>query len=293
MTQYNKVLSQLRGDISDIDTEILRLILTRRKISEQIGLLKRDHSKEIIDPDQQKKMLTDYLKNKVLKDLPRKLVEGYLDFVIQDSILLQKNNRAITSSTGSTNLVHKGFSATLPRLTLDTSPSRCWGEPSEKDSAIIMLFVDHPDHSDASLLLTKRTTSVRTHKGEIGFPGGHREKKDKLVSDTALREAFEEIGLDPDQVKVHGSLPKQTSIYGKSVETIVGTTTVVKEKIQNKEVERVLYVPYSKLTRQQSVPFSFNAYGDRRSSHSFLYNEDNIWGLTARVIYSSDMKDPQ
>jgi 8-oxo-dGTP pyrophosphatase MutT (NUDIX family) len=61
------------------------------------------------------------------------------------------------------------------------------------------------------MLLTERATHLSTHSGQVAFPGGKRDETDRDEAHTALREAQEEIGLDPSQVEVLGSLPTYTT----------------------------------------------------------------------------------
>ena len=78
------------------------------------------------------------------------------------------------------------------------------------------------DPTQPKLLLMRRSLRVRSHKGQIGFPGGHREPGDLNPSQTALRESFEEVGLNPETVEIRGSPPAVTSLNGKAVIPIVG-----------------------------------------------------------------------
>ena len=94
--------------------------------------------------------------------------------------------------------------------------------PSEKldMAAVIMLFVKVRD--EFHLLFTKRSQNLRTHKGEISFPGGHRDPGEASPLVTALRECEEEVGLSKDDIKVLGALDKVISHRGKMVFPIVG-----------------------------------------------------------------------
>ncbi len=71
-------------------------------------------------------------------------------------------------------------------------------------------------------LLTRRTQKVETHKGEISFPGGMTDTENEPLSQTALRETWEEIGLAPSQVRVLGQFDEYLSINGLIVTPFVG-----------------------------------------------------------------------
>ena len=60
---------------------------------------------------------------------------------------------------------------------------------------------------ELTVLLTQRTEQLSTHSGQVAFPGGRQDPEDADATATALREAQEEVGLDPGQVEVLGSLP--------------------------------------------------------------------------------------
>ncbi len=72
-------------------------------------------------------------------------------------------------------------------------------------AGVLMVFADGTDGPE--LLLTQRTTTLRSHAGQISFPGGRQDQTDPDVIHTALRESHEEVGLDPAEVDVFGILP--------------------------------------------------------------------------------------
>ena len=72
------------------------------------------------------------------------------------------------------------------------------------------------------LVLTKRADHLRTHKGQIAFPGGRVETSDADVTAAALRECYEEIGVGADCVRVLGRLDEFTAGYGLAVTPVVG-----------------------------------------------------------------------
>ncbi|RYI22311.1 CoA pyrophosphatase [Dermacoccus sp. 147Ba] len=82
-----------------------------------------------------------------------------------------------------------------------------WPRPEQgsKASAILMLFGPNDDGGE-DVVLTERATNLRKHAGQVSFPGGGVEPQDVTFTDTALREANEEIGLVPEGVHVMGEL---------------------------------------------------------------------------------------
>jgi len=78
-----------------------------------------------------------------------------------------------------------------------------------RDASVLIPFVKRDDRWN--IVLTKRTSMLRHHPGQIAFPGGKRDKSDTSPEATALREAHEEIGLNPQEVKIIGTLGQHES----------------------------------------------------------------------------------
>src|SRR5215210_5597532 len=93
--------------------------------------------------------------------------------------------------------------ADLSQLFLTPEEAAQMDAPGTKDAAVLV-----PLHSDPlSIILTERRSDLRRHAGEISFPGGRQDDPDEDLRSTALREAEEEIGLDPAVVQLVGALP--------------------------------------------------------------------------------------
>ena len=136
------------------------------------------------------------------------------------------------------------------------------------------------------LLFTKRTPHLTHHSGEISFPGGVREASDPDSVSAALRETWEEIGILPGDVEVLGELDDCHSIHNYRVTPVVGIfpadyTLTVNEA----EIERIIEVPLSHFGK----PGVFRTedwqwQGKRRAMYFYMHGEDEIWGLTARIL---------
>ena len=87
-------------------------------------------------------------------------------------------------------------------------------------SAVLMAISER--ELGPSLLLTKRTTNVSTHKGQVSFPGGRREVFDRNMEETALRETFEEVGIDSKSVELAGRLNDYLSVTCSLVTPFIG-----------------------------------------------------------------------
>ena len=159
------------------------------------------------------------------------------------------------------------------------------GFPGARHSAVLVTLTDGPD--GPSVLLTRRSRALRHHKGEISFPGG-RMDPGETPAETALREAHEEVGLDPTRVRVHGELEHLNTVVSRSY--IVPKVGVVDEPFEltglTMEVDRVMWVPLAELTRPdtyRSETWGFGA--THRVLHFFHLDDETIWGATGRILH--------
>ena len=137
-----------------------------------------------------------------------------------------------------------------------------------------------------NVVLTKRTTSVDHHKGEVSFAGGMRDPSDADVRATALREAHEEIGLDPLHVTVLGEIDELVTVTGFVITPVVAVVDSDHVYRPNPgEVERVLRVPLEYLRDANSWFEDVRTWGDRTYVlRSCRFGEDIIWGATSRML---------
>ena len=134
-------------------------------------------------------------------------------------------------------------------------------------------------------LLTRRTDEVQTHKGQISFPGGMREGKEEL-QETALRETFEEVGIEPGRIEVLGRFHDFVSITGYRVTPFAGflegpfiTTPQAREVAEVLSVPIQIFMDPSRLRVEQMLRF-----GRTMNVYYYSYQNHLIWGLTARII---------
>ena len=130
--------------------------------------------------------------------------------------------------------------------------------------------------------MTERSNSLPSHPGEVAFPGGKREKKDKNLKQTALREATEEISLDPAKVEILGQLDPLESRFGLSVTPFVG---ILKEKFELEpnpdEVADIFYLPLSFFKNNPLIKRGVtNFKGETFDTPVIIYDNHEIWGLT-------------
>lgn len=153
-----------------------------------------------------------------------------------------------------------------------------------RPAAVLVPVVDHP--GEAGVILTKRTEKLRSHSGQVAFPGGRIDPEDPTPEWAALREAHEEIGLDPQAVEVIGRLP---DYYAGSGFRITPVLSIVRPglrlTINPEEVDDAFEVPLS---------FLMDAANHRRDSrvwqnverhfYTMPYEGRAIWGVTAGII---------
>jgi 8-oxo-dGTP pyrophosphatase MutT (NUDIX family) len=127
---------------------------------------------------------------------------------------------------------------------------------------------------------------MRTHRGEISFPGG-RLDPGETAAEAALREAHEEVGLEPSLVHVEGELEHLNTIVSRSyiVPVIASVAAPVDLQPASSEVDRVLWVPLVEFTRPDT--YRSERWGTPptdRLLHFFELDDETVWGATASVM---------
>jgi len=137
------------------------------------------------------------------------------------------------------------------------------------------------------LLFTKRTETLRDHKGQISFPGGVCEEYDSTLLDTALRECFEEIGLAGEMIEVLGGLddtPTMTTHY-LITPFVAAIPWPLRLKIDPVEVDEIIEAPISALLDKDCFRQEDDPVNNGTSEGPFYYYDKRIiWGATARII---------
>ncbi len=137
------------------------------------------------------------------------------------------------------------------------------------------------------LLFTKRTETVKNHKGQISFPGGAYEERDGTLFDTALRESAEEIGLAAEAAELLGELDDSATTSSGFIISpfVVAIPWQYPFKIDPTEVEEIITVPISALLdktclRQETETID----GQVVNTYFYHYQGRVIWGATARIL---------
>lgn len=159
--------------------------------------------------------------------------------------------------------------------------------PRRRDAAVLAPFYEDDD-GELTVILTRRSPHLRSHTHQVSFPGGSRDDGEELVT-TALREAQEEIALDPSVVEIVGELDRlHTYTSGAMIVPFVGVLAGGRPDLvpEPAEVERILHVPVSELMapevhREERWPFPD---GGIRPVHFFELVGDTVWGATAALL---------
>ena len=172
--------------------------------------------------------------------------------------------------------------STVRRRLVEPPPRRLAASDLRPASVLVALYVSA---GELWTLLTKRTDTLPSHRSQIAFPGGGRELKEDPW-DAALREAHEEIGLDPKAVLRLGELDEGETPTGFRVVPCVGAVPFPLEVQPNAhEIAEVIHLPLSAFTNPRLVeerevvlngvikPLRVYHVGNRR-----------VWGLTARIL---------
>jgi 8-oxo-dGTP pyrophosphatase MutT (NUDIX family) len=151
------------------------------------------------------------------------------------------------------------------------------------EAAVLVPIYGWPD--EPGLVLTERRQDLRRHAGEISFPGGRQDEPDESLLRTALREAQEEIGLEPEAVEVVGALPPiGTFVTNYKVHPFVGVIGDLREFEPNPtEVETVLAFTLAEL-RESFAMRRLVRRGIPIRTPTYLVGEHLIWGATARIL---------
>jgi 8-oxo-dGTP pyrophosphatase MutT (NUDIX family) len=134
--------------------------------------------------------------------------------------------------------------------------------------------------------LIERAATLRSHGGEIAFPGGAVTTEDRDTLAAALRECQEEIGIDPENVQIIGQLDQVTVVRSRYLVTpFVGIFRPPFTFSPNKqEVNSVISIPVSALLEPDCFAAELKADGRARIIYHFRYEALDIWGATARIL---------
>lgn len=159
-----------------------------------------------------------------------------------------------------------------------------WDPPANaRPAAVLVCFADGVDGPE--LLLTERSNQLRNHAGQISFPGGASEPGDDGPAGTAVREAREEVGLDPESIAVLGTLPARWLVPSNFAVTPVLAYWQDRHPLaaSDGEVYRILHEPIDRLLNPDNRFTVVHPSGWRGPAFD-VGTAMPLWGFTAGVI---------
>ena len=155
---------------------------------------------------------------------------------------------------------------------------------SLKPAGVLIPVIDHA--AELSILLTQRAADLKHHAGQVSFPGGRMEAHDADITETALRETYEEIGIAAHEVSVIGYLQPMPTITGYAVTPVVGLIAAgVELTIDRTEVDYTFEVPLRfLLERSNRRLVERELHGKKVPMVEFHYAGERIWGATAYML---------
>jgi 8-oxo-dGTP pyrophosphatase MutT (NUDIX family) len=159
-------------------------------------------------------------------------------------------------------------------------------EGREEASTAAAVLIPIVVQQTLTVLFTKRTSHLKSHSGQVSFPGGRAEAHDPSAEFTALREAQEEIGLAPEKVEIIGRLPDYRTRTGFRVTPVVGLVVPPLDlRPDANEVEEIFEVPLEFLLDPANRQRHTREWQGRTVGfYVFEHGGRTIWGATAGML---------
>ena len=153
-----------------------------------------------------------------------------------------------------------------------------------RKAGVLILLIKESEDDEYKILFTKRSIKLKSHAGEVSFPGGKWEENDIDLYQTALRESMEEINLDIKNVGKLGALNFLLSRHKIEVNPFVGYLKELQSFEGNYEIDEIFTVPISFLVDESNIQYKEFKRNDLKVYiPSWVYNNNKIWGLTAMI----------
>ena len=155
--------------------------------------------------------------------------------------------------------------------------------PSRDAAVLIPIFFKD---DQAHILFTKRTEKVEHHKGQISFPGGVKDAEDGTLLDTALRESWEEMGIESEDVTILGKSDTFLTNTNYLVTPYIGYYSYPYDYVVNEdEIAKVIEVPLSHLLDPAIFKTKiWERDGYTWNVHFYHYQDEQIWGVTGFLL---------
>ena len=157
-------------------------------------------------------------------------------------------------------------------------------EKAVKPAAVLIPVIER--ENGLQMVFTKRTEQLRSHSGQVSFPGGKIDAGDKNGVDAALRETHEEIGIAPDAIEVMAQFPHYHSGSGYLITPVVGM--LKRDAIfeaNHDEVEFIFEVPLEYLMNPDNHEIHAREFNNVEwQYYQMVWGEHRIWGVTAGMV---------
>lgn len=167
-------------------------------------------------------------------------------------------------------------------LVPDWAPERPFNRPPVP-AAVLIALVRRPE--GFTVLYTERSPDLRAHSGQVAFPGGKVDATDADVADAALREAFEEVGMERRDAQVIGFMPTYFTGTNYLITPVVARVEPSGPFVPNpEEVHSVFEVPLSRILDPDTYG-EFRIHRDGKEHRTWQIDHDGhrIWGITANL----------
>jgi 8-oxo-dGTP pyrophosphatase MutT (NUDIX family) len=158
--------------------------------------------------------------------------------------------------------------------------------PTAPRAAAVLVGLIEPDRGDQGIFLTLRASHLRQHGGQIAFPGGAIDPGDEGPAAAALREAQEEVGLEPGAARVLGYLPDQFVLTGFRITPVVALLPAdFMPRLATDEVQASFILPFQVLLDPATERAATRTVGGFDVAvRDLQYGEHRIWGATAGML---------
>jgi 8-oxo-dGTP pyrophosphatase MutT (NUDIX family) len=167
-------------------------------------------------------------------------------------------------------------------LVPDWSPPRPFDRPPVPAAVLIAIVARQ---EGPTVLYTERSPDLRSHSGQVAFPGGKVDPTDRDAADAALREAYEEVALERTDARILGFMPTYFTGTNYLITPVVAAVTPSKPFVPNPgEVHSVFEVPLTRILSADSYGhFRFERGGQRGQTWQIDHDGHRIWGITANL----------
>lgn len=159
--------------------------------------------------------------------------------------------------------------------------------PRETRAAAVLIGIQE-QAGEPAILLTVRAGHLRKHAGQIAFPGGSIDPRDAHPAEAALREAREEVGLQPGQARIAGFLPDQVVLTGFRITPVVAQLAADFVPVpDHAEVQQTFMLPVSVLLDAGNhVHGRRSIGGEQFAVRDLAFGQHLIWGATAGMLFA-------